>query len=116
MMSENLETVFAEQQTIEFDKKTYHANDKVMITIIAPNFNLNPQVIEKIGDHYNPIKVSTLSHYLDNYIFVETDKDTGRFMAEISLTGFEFDYDGDGDIDKMPEHSGSGPYDGKLPS
>ena len=80
---------------ITFDKITYTWTDKVYMTILAPEYNLNSDTIDEIGNTVqNPIKISTGNHELDQYKLVETGPDTSIFTGYIILTGFEHDADG----------------------
>jgi hypothetical protein len=106
--------------TVEFDQKVYSWTDKVYITIVAPDHNLDSNLIDQIGDtDFNPIKISTRGSVLDNYKLVETGIDTGIFTGEIILTGFtSHDADGDGSTgDASGAFFGDhgGPTDGLLP-
>ncbi|MEJ2260425.1 MAG: hypothetical protein P8X83_02025 [Nitrosopumilaceae archaeon] len=97
------------------DKPVYSWTDKVKITILAPSWNTNRHLIDSIGDdQYNPIKISTSEHHLEPYRFTETGVNTGTFAAEITLTGFSHDADGDGDVDTIPRTFGTGPTSGFL--
>ncbi|WP_367182875.1 hypothetical protein [Nitrosopumilus sp.] len=97
------------------DKSVYTWTDKVKISIIAPSWNSDKFLINSIGDSQDhPIKISTREHSLDQYRFTETDVNSGIFTAEITLTGFPHDADGDGDIDTTPRTFGSGPTSGFL--
>jgi len=74
-------------------------------------------LIDSIGnteDH--PIKISTREHSLKPYRFTETDVNSGIFTAEVILTGFSHDANGDGDIDTTPRTFGNGPTNGFLES
>ncbi len=51
---------------------------------------------------------------LNPYRFAETGVNTGIFTAEVTLTGFPHDADGDGDIDTTPRTLGNGPTSGFL--
>lgn len=51
---------------------------------------------------------------MDSYRFTETDVNSGIFTAEIILTGFSHDANGDGTIDTLPRTTGSGPTSGFL--
>lgn len=115
--------VFAEQipdyenpyAPIFTDKSVYSWTDKVKVTIIAPSWNTDSHLIDSIGDdQHNPIKISTNEHSLEPYRFTETGVNTGIFTAEITLTGFSHDADGDGDIDTIPRTMGNGPTSGFL--
>ncbi len=97
------------------DKSVYSWTDKVKITILAPSWNSDRDLIDSIGDdEYNPIKISTGDHHLEPYRFTETGVNTGIFTAEVTLTGFSHDADGDGDIDTTPRTLGNGPTSGFL--
>ena len=78
------------------DKTVYSWTDKVYITILAPKYNLDDNKIDEIGNTVqNPINISTKHHELDQYNLTETGPDTGVFTGYITLTGFEYDADGD---------------------
>ncbi len=97
------------------DKAVYTWTDKIKISIIAPSWNTDRHLIDSIGnteDH--PIKISTREHFLKPYRFTETDVNSGVFTAEVILTGFSHDADGDGDIDTTPRTLGNGPTSGFL--
>jgi hypothetical protein len=97
------------------DKTKYSWTDKIKITIIVPSWNTDKYLINSIGnteDH--PIKISTREHFLKPYRFTETDVNSGIFTAEVILTGFSHDADGDGDIDTTPRTVGNGPTNGFL--
>jgi len=97
------------------DKPVYSWTDKVKITILAPSWNTDRHLVDSIGDdELNPIKISTGSNSLEPYRFTETGVNTGIFTAEVTLTGFAHDVDGDGDIDTIPRTLGNGPTSGFL--
>ena len=96
------------------DKPVYTWTDKVEMTILAPSWNTDRHLIDSIGDDDHPIKISTREHSLAPYRFTETDVNSGRFTAEIILTGFSHDVDGDGDFDTTPRTIGNGPTSGFL--
>ena len=101
--------------TIELDQRVYTWTDKVYVTVVAPDHNIDSDQVDEIGntDDY-PIRVSTRGHELEEYKLVETGADTGIFTGEIILTGFEHDADGDGSDDKEGVTSGTGPTDGQI--
>jgi len=118
-----LSPVFAEQvpdydhpySPIFTDKPVYSWTDKVRMTILAPSWNTDRYLIDSIGDDKDhPIKISTRGHSLDPYRFTETGVNSGIFAAEIILTGFSHDVDGDGSIDTTPRTTGNGPTSGFL--
>ncbi len=118
-----LSPVFAEQipdydhpySPIFTDKPVYSWTDKVQMTILAPSWNTDRHLIDSIGDDEDhPIKISTRGHSLDPYRFTETGVNSGIFTAEIVLTGFSHDVDGDGDNDTIPRTTGNGPTSGFL--
>ena len=97
------------------DKPTYTWTDKIKMTIIAPSWNSDRHLIDSIGDNQdNPIKISSREHSLEPYRFTETGVNSGIFTAEVILTGFSHDTDGDGDIDTTPRTIGNGPTSGFL--
>jgi hypothetical protein len=97
------------------DKPVYSWTDKIKITILAPSWNTDRHLVDSIGDdELNPIKISTGSNSLEPYRFTETGVNTGIFTAEVTLTGFSHDVDGDGDIDTIPRTLGNGPTSGFL--
>ncbi|TRZ70147.1 MAG: hypothetical protein D4R96_01985 [Nitrosopumilaceae archaeon] len=118
-----LSPVFAEQipdydnpySPIFTDKPVYSWTDKVQMTILAPSWNTDRYLIDSIGDDKDhPIKISTRGHSLDPYRFTETGVNSGIFTAEIILTGFSHDVNGDGSIDTTPRTTGNGPTSGFL--
>jgi hypothetical protein len=97
------------------DKSVYSWTDKVRITILAPSWNADRHLIDSIGDDEDhSIEISTREHLLSSYRFTETDVNSGIFTAEIILTGFSHDVDGDGNIDTTPRTAGNGPTSGFL--
>ncbi len=97
------------------NKPVYSWTDKVKMTIIAPSWNTDKHLIDSIGDDQeHPIKISTREHSLEPYRFTETDVNSGIFTAEIILTGFSHDANGDGTIDTSPRTNGNGPTSGFL--
>ena len=98
------------------DKTVYTWTDKIQMTTHAPSWNTDRHLIDSIGDEDHPIKISTRGHSLSPYKFTETDVNSGKFTAEIILTGFSHDADGDGDFDTTPRTMGNGPTSGFLES
>ena len=69
---------------IETDKTIYLPNDKIHLTVIAPNFNFNlPNQISQIPE--SMIRIRTGIDELSNYKLVETGKGTGIFIGELQL-------------------------------
>ena len=112
------------ENQITLDKKAYTWTDKVYITIVAPEYNLDSSMVEDIGSPDNhPVKIYTRNQSLSNYKLVETGLDTGIFTGEITLTGNpHHDADGDGNEgDASGLFNGDnnkenlGPKDGLMP-
>jgi len=102
---------------IFFDKPSYSWTDKIKITILAPSWNTDNNLIDSIGgESSHPVKVSTRSESLQSYRLTETTENSGMFTGEITLSGFYHDVDGDGNFDTNPRTSGSGPTSGFLES
>jgi len=97
------------------DKPVYSWTDKMKITIISPSWNSDRHLIDSIGEtDEHSIKIATSEHSLQPYRFTETDVNSGIFTAEVILTGFTHDVDGDGDFDTTPRTIGNGPTSGFL--
>lgn len=102
---------------VELDQKVYTWTDKVYITIVAPDFNLDSNKIERIGNNEDSkIIISTRCGHLENYELVETNPNTGIFVGEVKLTGFaNYDARGDGKMESiMGRTSGKGSTDGLI--
>jgi len=97
------------------DKPVYTWTDKIKMTILAPSWNTNNNLIDSIGDDADhSIKIGTSENSLKRYKFTETNVNSGIFTAEVILTGFAHDANGDGNIDTMPRTTGNGPTSGFL--
>tara|TARA_Y100000590_G_scaffold446848_1_gene581204 strand:- start:2315 stop:3469 length:1155 start_codon:yes stop_codon:yes gene_type:complete len=100
---------------IFFNKPTYSWTEKIEITIIAPSWNTEINLIDCIGNNQNyAVNVYTNDYQLKEYRLCETDPSNGIFLGEIILTGFLYDVDGDGDYDTNPRTTGDGPNGGYL--
>lgn len=72
---------------IQFNKKVFGWTDLVTITIHAPDFNSDPNVIDEIGlTTDDKVTVSTTGHSIP-YQLAETGPDTGVFTGYVILTG-----------------------------
>jgi hypothetical protein len=81
--------------TVELDQKVYTWTDKVYITIVAPDHNMDSNLVDTIGDTANDsVKITTRSYDVNQYSLVESGTDTGIFTGEITLTGFSHAADG----------------------
>jgi len=97
------------------DKPVYSWTDKMKMTIISPSWNSDNHLSDTIGETVDhPIKIATSEHSLEPYRFTETDVNSGIFTAEVILTGFLHDVDGDGNFDTAPRTTGNGPTSGFL--
>lgn len=107
--------------TIELNSKVYTWTDKVLITVVSPEHNLDSNLIDEIRNNTadaDKIQVATRGAKLASYKLVETGLDTGTFTGEVTLTGFaSHDADGDGNIgDATGFIGGTGPTDGLMPA
>ena len=99
------------------DKSVYSWTDKIIISVIAPSWNSNPNQIDSIGEsESHSIKISSGENFLKPYGLTETSSNSGIFSGEIILTGFLHDVDGDGIFDTNPKTIGTGPTNGFLES
>ncbi|TRZ79777.1 MAG: hypothetical protein D4R90_03220 [Nitrosopumilales archaeon] len=72
---------------IHFNKKVFSWTDRVYITIRAPDFNSDPNIIDEIGvTTDDKITISTSGHSIP-YHLVETGFNTGIFSGYVTLTG-----------------------------
>ena len=72
---------------IHLDKKVFTWTDRVYITIDAPDFNSDPNVIDEIGTTTDDkVTVSTSGNSIP-YRLVETGPNTGIFGGYVTLTG-----------------------------
>jgi hypothetical protein len=72
---------------IQLNKKIFSWTDRVYITIHAPDFNSDPNIIDEIGTTADDkITVSTGGHSIP-YRLVETGPNTGIFGGYVTLTG-----------------------------
>jgi hypothetical protein len=106
--------------TVELDQKVYTWTDKVYITIVAPDHNMDSGLVDEIGQAGDPVKVSTRGNSLSTYKLVESGADTGIFIGEVTLAGFAHDADGDGTDDitgtaaDLTSDGSNGPTGGTL--
>ncbi len=72
---------------IQFNKKVFSWTDRVYITIFAPDFNSDPNIIDELGVTVDDkITISTSGHSIP-YRLVETGPNTGIFSGYVTLTG-----------------------------
>ncbi|MDE1863413.1 MAG: hypothetical protein KGI33_10960, partial [Thaumarchaeota archaeon] len=73
--------------TVELDQKVYTWTDRVYITVVAPDHNFDPNLIDTIGTtSEDTVSVSTRGHSI-YYKLSETGVDTGIFTGYVILTG-----------------------------
>jgi len=112
--------------TVELDQKVYTWTDRVYMTVVAPDHNFDPNLIDTIGNNdENKVTVSTRGHSITHYQLTETGVDTGIFTGYVILTGDE-NIKGAGGVDGSNTEprgtnggnfpSGTGPTDGFLPA
>ncbi|MDH2907879.1 MAG: hypothetical protein PXX83_07290, partial [Candidatus Nitrosotalea sp.] len=81
------QNAFSTSSPIQLNKKTFSWTDRVYITIYAPDFNSDPNIIDEIGvTSDDKITVSTSGHSIP-YRLVETGPNTGIFSGYVTLTG-----------------------------
>lgn len=109
---------------IQLDKKVFSWTDRVYITVYAPDFNSDPNLIDTIGETQDDkVTVCTTGHCIP-YKLSETGTNTGIFSGYVDLTG-DPSQKGTAGIDRAGENpSGTmstcnpicGPTGGMLPS
>lgn len=109
---------------VHFNKKEFSWTDQVYITVYAPDFNSDPNLIDTIGlTSDDKVIVSTTGHSIP-YQLVETGPNTGIFSGYVILTGDPSQkgttgVDGQGSNPSGIESTCNpvcGPTDGFLPS
>ncbi len=108
---------------VNLNHDTYSWMDKVLITVVAPDFNFDNKLVDEIGSKKEKkITIHTRNQILENYKLLETGADTGIFVGEVTLAGFPHDVDGnvrtgnEKGIDiASTDPTGTGPSDGILP-
>ena len=77
----------SDSSLIQFNKKVFSWTDRVYITIFAPDFNSDPNMIDEIGVTTDD-KITVSTHgYSIPYHLVETGPNTGIFSGYVTLTG-----------------------------
>ncbi len=72
---------------IELNKKVFTWTDRVYITIYAPDFNSDPNIVDQIGvTADDKITIATSGNSIP-YRLVETGPNTGIFGGYVTLTG-----------------------------
>jgi len=91
----------------------YSPTTRFSVLIYAPSWNTDPYKIDSIGNtQEHPITVYTSLGSarlagVDGFAlpctgFSELGPDTGLFQGNVLMTGFQYDYDGDGVLDTVP--------------
>jgi len=105
--------------TIGLEQEQYGWTDKVEIYVVAPNFNRDNEIIERIGtgnELAGTLTIKTSKGTLNNYELRETDTDSGVFFGEVVLTG---DKSHDANNDRYQNDAsgitgGTGPKEGQI--
>ncbi len=110
-----MQTQLADATSIGLDKKAYTWTSLVHISVYAPDFNSDPNLVDTID-----VSVSTSGHTISPYKLVETGTNTGIFAGNVTLTGDPSikgvqGVDGQG-TNPTGLEGGRGPNDGFLPS
>src|SRR5574340_22428 len=72
---------------VQFNKKVFSWTDRVYISIYAPDFNSDPNLIDTIGETPDDkVNVCTTGHCIP-YRLSETGPNTGVFSGYVDLTG-----------------------------
>lgn len=74
--------------TVSLDSKTYRWNDLITITVVAPDYNFNPEKRDSIGNRSdNKVTISTSIDSISMYKLVETSEDSGMFTGTLTIAG-----------------------------
>ena len=108
-------TIAKRNSVILSDKTVYMLGSDAIITIIAPDFDLNNQKAETIGNGKNNlVTISTSKGNLSGYTLRETRNSTGIFQGVIGF--LPPTYSKDGKTKSYPKAKGKGPDDGYIPA
>lgn len=71
---------------VEMDKQTYKANDRVFLTVVAPDLNFDSDAINEMGDSIESfVEIKTSIDMIKGFKLIETEKDSGIFAGELQL-------------------------------
>lgn len=99
---------------VSLDSKTYRCNGIITITVVAPDYNYDPNKIDFVGDKSdNKITISTGVDSISNYKLKETKKDSGKFVGVVSLTCLQSLRD-ENHLKRLRATRKNGPENGKL--
>ena len=78
--------------TLTLDKDIYSWRDRVTITVVAPDFNIDSLAVESVGDK-NPNTVTMRSQLqtMKDISLAETGPNTGIFQGTVDLGGFSYE-------------------------
>ena len=100
-------------EALNLDRGAYTWTDRAFVTVVASDYNLNPDRIDEIGGRDSgQVNISTREGTIKDYRLVETGPDTGVFGGTIALSGFDYGSVGH-DARKT---GGSGPAGGFIES
>ena len=88
----DIETSFTISRTgasLTLDKDVYSWRDRVTITVVAPDFNIDALAIESIGG--GDVNIRSQLDEKEDTMLTETGPNTGIFQGTVDLGGFEYD-------------------------
>ena len=89
----DIETSFTISRTgasLTLDKDVYSWRDRVTITVVAPDFNIDALAIESVGDN-GEVNIRSQLDEDETITLTETGPNTGIFQGTVDLGGFEYD-------------------------
>ena len=105
-------TIAKRNSVILFDKSVYMLGSDAIITIIAPDFDLDNEKAETIGNRKdNSVIVSTSKGKISEYALRETGNSTGIFQGVIGFMPPTYSKNGK---KSYPKSKGKGPNDGYI--
>ncbi len=108
---------------VQINQEVYTWTDRVYITIISPDHNFDTKAVDTIGTtKWDGVKITTREGTLDSYKLTESGPNTGIFIGEVTLIGFDHNADGNtrtgfgaaGYDNPQRETGGAGPANGYL--
>ena len=78
--------------TLTLDKDIYSWRDRVTITIVAPDFNIDSLAVESVGDKDpNTVTMRSQLQTMKDISLAETGPNTGIFQGTVDLGGFSYE-------------------------
>ena len=83
-------TILTTGASLTLDKDVYSWRDRVTLTVVAPDFNIDPLAVEFVGmDDDKPVNARSQIDEIEGIRLTETGPNTGLFQGTIDLGGIK---------------------------